>query len=149
MATAAKQSNILVVDDDKDVLLTAELVLKDRNKNIQCLLNPSDLPELLEKNQVHVVLLDMNFTRGLTTGEEGFYWLKKIKELSEHTQIIMATAYGEIDLAVEAIKQGAADFLVKPWDNEKLVSTVTQHESLATSISKVWAASFKPSTVVR
>ena len=115
---------ILLVDDDRDVLLTAELVLKDGHKDIHTLTNPSDMPALLEQHHVHVVLLDMNFTRGFTAGDEGFYWLNKIKELSPHSQIIMATAYGEIDLAVEAIKQGAADFLVKPWENEKLVSTV-------------------------
>ncbi len=117
-------ATILLVDDDRDVLLTAELVLKDGQKSIHALTNPSDMPALLEQHHVNVVLLDMNFTRGFTAGDEGFYWLHKIRELSPQTQIIMATAYGEIDLAVEAIKQGAADFLVKPWDNEKLVSTV-------------------------
>ncbi len=123
-ANGLSDGTILVVDDDRDVLLTAELVLKDGKKVIHTLSNPSDMPALLEEHDVRVVLLDMNFTRGFTAGDEGFYWLNKIKELSPHTQIIMATAYGEIDLAVEAIKQGAADFLVKPWDNEKLISTV-------------------------
>ena len=129
--------NILIVDDDRDVLLTAELVLKDGRKRIQCIANPSDLPNLLETEQFDVVLLDMNFTRGLTSGQEGFYWLRKIKELSEDTQVIMATAYGEIDLAVEAIKQGASDFLVKPWNNEKLVSTVNTCLQLGQSKQKI------------
>lgn len=130
-------SHILVVDDDKDVLLTAELLLKGRQRNVQCLLNPSDMVEQLKNRFFDVVLLDMNFTQGLTSGEEGFYWLKMIKELSPHTQIIMATAYGEIDLAVEAIKQGASDFLVKPWDNEKLVTTVNTCLELSQSKQKI------------
>ncbi len=130
-------SKILVVDDDRDVLLTAELVLKDGHKQIHTLANPSDLPKLLKQEQFDVALLDMNFTRGLTNGEEGFYWLRKIKELSEDTQVIMATAYGEIDLAVEAIKQGASDFLVKPWNNEKLVSTVNTCLQLSQSRRKI------------
>ncbi|NQV69804.1 MAG: sigma-54-dependent Fis family transcriptional regulator [Pseudohongiella sp.] len=128
---------ILIVDDDSDVLLTAELVLKDGRKRIHTLANPNDLPKLLEEGQFDVVLLDMNFTRGLTTGEEGFYWLRKIKQLSEDTQVIMATAYGEIDLAVEAIKQGASDFLVKPWNNEKLISTVNTCLQLSQSRQKI------------
>ena len=137
LSRKAVQGNILIIDDDRDVLLTAELVLKDGKKIIHGLTNPSDMPALFEKHQFHVVLLDMNFTRGYTTGEEGFYWLKKIKELSPHTQIIMATAYGEIDLAVEAIKQGAADFLVKPWDNEKLISTVNTCLKLSQSRQQI------------
>ncbi len=128
---------ILIVDDDRDVLLTAQLVLKDGHKRIQCLANPSDLPALLKAEKFDVVLLDMNFTRGLTSGEEGFYWLRKIKELSEDTQVIMATAYGEIDLAVEALKQGASDFLVKPWDNEKLASTVNTCIQLGQSKQRI------------
>ena len=130
-------SNILVVDDDRDVLLTAELVLKNRHHQVTCLFNPSDIADLFEQQTFDVVLLDMNFTRGHTSGEEGFYWLQKIKELSPHTQVIMATAYGEIELAVEAIKQGAADFLVKPWDNEKLVSTVNTCLKLSQSRQRI------------
>lgn len=130
-------ARILIVDDDRDVLLTAELVLKDGQKKIRCLSNPSELPSLLEQEQFDVVLLDMNFTRGLTTGEEGLYWLRKIKQLSEDTQVIMATAYGEIDLAVEAIKQGASDFLIKPWDNEKLISTVNTCSQLCHSRQEI------------
>lgn len=133
----AVTGNILIVDDDRDVLLTAELVLKGTQKMIQGLTNPSDMPTMLARHQFHVVLLDMNFTRGFTSGDEGFYWLKKIKEVSPYTQIIMTTAYGDIDLAVEAIKQGAADFLVKPWDNEKLISTVNTCLKLSQSRQKI------------
>lgn len=121
---ARNSDNILVVDDDKDVLLSAELVLKGEGKRVQCLTNPSDMSARLQAEQFHVVLLDMNFTRGFTSGHEGFYWLKQIRDKSPTTQIIMATAYSEIELAVEAIKQGAVDFLLKPWDNKKLIIMV-------------------------
>lgn len=134
---ATKQGRILIIDDDRDVQLSAELVLKDGHKQIRSLSNPSDLPALMQQEQFDVVLLDMNFTRGMTKGDEGFYWLRKIKELSPHTQIIMATAYGEIDLAVAAIKQGASDFLVKPWDNDKLISTVNTCLQLSQSRKQI------------
>lgn len=130
-------SQILVVDDDKDVLLTAELLLKNKSSKVVTLLNPSDITAQFEQQAFDVVLLDMNFTRGITSGEEGFYWLHKIKELSPHTQVVMATAYGEINLAVEAIKQGASDFLVKPWDNEKLISTVNTCLELSQSKQRI------------
>ncbi len=135
--TSNTQSQILIVDDDKDVLLTAELLLKNKQRRVTTLLNPCDITEAFAEQPFDVVLLDMNFTRGITTGEEGFYWLHKIKELSPHTQIIMATAYGEINLAVEAIKQGASDFLVKPWDNEKLISTVNTCLELSHSKQRI------------
>ena len=130
-------SQILIVDDDKDVLLTAELLLKNKERKVATLMNPSDIVERFDEQSFDVVLLDMNFTRGITSGEEGFFWLHKIKELSPHTQIIMATAYGEINLAVEAIKQGASDFLVKPWDNEKLISTVNTCLELSRSKQRI------------
>lgn len=135
--TRKARGHVLVVDDDKDVLLTAELVLKESFETISCLINPSDLPNFISGTNIDVILLDMNFTRGATTGEEGFYWLKQIKKLSPTTQVIMSTAYGEIDLAVEAMKQGAAEFLVKPWNNEKLISTVNTCLQLSLSRQQV------------
>ncbi|MCG8414522.1 MAG: sigma-54 dependent transcriptional regulator [Pseudomonadales bacterium] len=137
MSNSTGQGSVLIVDDDHDVLLTAELLLKNYYRSVRGITNPSDMAPIFDQEDVDVVLLDMNFTRGFTTGEEGFYWLAKIKALSPHTQIIMATAYGEIDLAVEAIKQGAADFLVKPWDNEKLISTVNTCLKLSHSQQKI------------
>ncbi|PCH59218.1 MAG: sigma-54-dependent Fis family transcriptional regulator [SAR86 cluster bacterium] len=136
-SSAEPYQRILIVDDDSDVLLSAKLILKAGHKQIQCLTNPSDIANAFQQDNFDVVLLDMNFTRGLTTGEEGFFWLRKIKQLSEDTQVIMSTAYGEIDLAVEAIKQGAADFLVKPWSNEKLISTVNTCCALSRSRQKI------------
>lgn len=119
-----KLGNVLIVDDDPDVLLSAELVLKGNHQSVICLTNPSELEDLLAKRSFHVVLLDMNFTRGYTTGAEGMYWLSKILTLAPRTQVIMATAFSEIDLAVDAIKKGASEFLVKPWTNDKLTSMV-------------------------
>lgn len=116
--------NILIVDDDVDVLLSAELILKKRQYSVQCLSNPAELEAVLKAKLIQVVILDMNFTRGYTAGAEGIYWLGKVKSLSPDTRVIMATAFSEIELAIEAIKQGASEFLVKPWDNDRLVQMV-------------------------
>lgn len=120
----SRQGKILVVDDDRDVLLTAQMILKKEFAGVSGLSNPSELTGLLLESRPDVVLLDMNFTRGMTSGQEGLYWLKKIKQFDPQIQVVMSTAYGQIDLAVKAIKQGAADFIEKPWVNEKLVSTL-------------------------
>ncbi len=137
MGETVQQGNILLVDDDRDVLLSAELLLKNQFSKVTALSNPIEIKEILKKENIDVVLLDMNFTRGFTSGEEGIYWLKQVKEHSPHTQIIVATAYGDIDLAVEAIKQGASDFLVKPWNNEKLISTVNTSLQLSHSQQRI------------
>lgn len=128
---ANNSDNILVVDDDRDVLLSAELVLKAEGNRVQCLTNPADMSARLRAEQFQVVLLDMNFTRGYTSGHEGFYWLQQIRDTSPTTRTIMATAYSDIELAVKAIKQGAVDFLVKPWDNKKLISMVSKAAELS------------------
>jgi len=128
---ANNSDNILVVDDDRDVLLSAELVLKAEGKRVHCLTNPADMSARLRTEQFQVVLLDMNFTRGYTSGHEGFYWLQQIRDTSPTTRTIMATAYSDIELAVKAIKQGAVDFLVKPWDNKKLISMVSKAAELS------------------
>ncbi len=122
--TIKTQGNILVVDDDKDVLLSAQMILKREFTSVRCLSNPSELTSELAASSPDLVLLDMNFTRGITSGDEGLYWLQKIKETDSAIQVVMSTAYGEIDLAVKAIKQGAADFVQKPWVNEKLIATL-------------------------
>lgn len=119
-----KKGSILVVDDDLDVQLSARMILKREFANVRCLTNPSDLIHELAANSPDIVLLDMNFTRGMTSGDEGMYWLQKIKECDPAIQVVMSTAYGEIDLAVKAVKQGAADFVQKPWLNEKLIATL-------------------------
>ncbi|MDT8398901.1 MAG: sigma-54 dependent transcriptional regulator [Pseudomonadales bacterium] len=128
---------VLVVDDDRDVLTTAELVLKQRFQPVQCIANPHDIPALLQQGRTGVVLLDMNFSRGDISGAEGIYWLKQIRQLSPDTQVVMSTAYAEIDLAVRAVKEGAADFVVKPWENEKLIATLQNCLRLSASHRQV------------
>mgnify|MGYP003770783637 FL=1 len=104
-----------MVDDDEDVLITAEVVLKQKFKSIQCLSVPSFIPELFERTSFDVVLLDMNYQTGDASGEEGLKWLTWIREMYPSTQVMMITAYGEVNLAVEAMKLGAVDFVTKPW----------------------------------
>lgn len=121
---AQKQGKILIVDDDDDILLTARIVLKKQFAKVQTANDPHRIADLLEKDSYDVVLLDMNFTTGFTSGKEGLRWLKKIRKISPTTRVVLMTAYGEIDLAVKAMKDGATDFVVKPWDNERLNSAV-------------------------
>ncbi|MCB0568731.1 MAG: sigma-54-dependent Fis family transcriptional regulator [Phaeodactylibacter sp.] len=119
-----KQGTILVVDDDEDINLTLNLLLRQHYKSIFTEENPYHLPRLLRQYEPDVVLLDMNFSKGRSDGEEGLSWLRKIKELSPDVQVIMITAYGDVPKVVEAIKAGAADFVEKPWRNEKLLATI-------------------------
>lgn len=116
--------NVLIVDDDTDVLLAAEVVLKRHFRTVATTDDPERLPDLLNGANIDVVLLDMNFSAGVTTGQEGIDWLKTVQRISPDTKIILMTAYGGVETAVKAIKEGASDFVVKPWDNDKLVATV-------------------------
>jgi two-component system, NtrC family, response regulator HydG len=116
--------NILVVDDDVDVLLAAEIVLKKQFGQIRTESDPAQLGDLLAQHEFDVVLLDMNFVMGVTSGQAGLDWLKFIKTRAPATHVIVMTAYGSLNLAIAAIKDGATDFVVKPWDNTKLVATV-------------------------
>ena len=119
------QANILVIDDDIDILTAARLLLKSEVKSVVTDSNPENLRRLLMDNSFDVLLLDMNFKSALNTGNEGIYWLQQIKNWSPSTVVVMITAYGHIDLAVRTLKEGAADFIVKPWHNEKLLETIT------------------------
>ncbi|MDR1170924.1 MAG: sigma-54 dependent transcriptional regulator [Bacteroidales bacterium] len=119
-----RQANILVIDDDTDVLTAARLLLKPEAKNIVTNSSPENIRRLVTGNSFDVLLLDMNFNSALNTGNEGLYWLRQVKEWSPATAVIMITAYGHIDLAVRALKEGAADFIVKPWHNDKLLETI-------------------------
>jgi len=115
---------ILVIEDDQDVLFTARAVLRKRFEQVICEDKPDRIPKLLREKDIDVVLLDMNFRTGETSGEEGLQWLKKILEIDPEVKVLMTTAYGDIQLAVESMKRGAVDFLVKPWEREKLLATV-------------------------
>jgi len=119
-----KNASILVIDDDTDVLTAVKLLLKTEVKNVVTEKNPELIHSLLASSRFDIVLLDMNFKSSINTGNEGIYWLKKIKEMDEHISVIMITAYGDIDLAVRSLKEGAADFIVKPWHNEKLLEAI-------------------------
>lgn len=121
---AIEKGKILLVDDDEDVLLAAKFLLKRHFAVIDTANSPRKAVDLLNQNKFDVVLLDMNYTAGVTTGKEGFDLLKTINSDFPHARVVMMTAYGDIDLAIKAIKEGATDFIVKPWDNAKLVSTV-------------------------
>ena len=119
-----KNTSILVVDDDPDVLTAVRLLLKTEAKLVTTEPNPANLLSLLSKQEYDVILLDMNFTSSINTGNEGIYWLKRIQELRPNSAVIMITAYGDIDLAVRSLKEGASDFVVKPWHNERLKTTI-------------------------
>src|SRR5258705_10946918 len=121
-----KNASILIVDDDPDVLIAVRLLLKTEAKDVVTEKNPDNLRWHLSKENFDVILLDMNFSSSINTGNEGLFWLKEIRKLEPETSVIMITAYGDIDLAVRSLKEGAADFVVKPWHNEKLIATVKE-----------------------
>ena len=119
-------SSILVIDDQEDILFASKMLLKKHFENIYTLNNPKNVVELLAKNTIDVVLLDMNYRIGFEDGREGLYLLKEIKTLSPKTVVILMTAFGKVETAVEGLKAGAFDFILKPWENEKLLSVVKQ-----------------------
>ncbi len=121
-----KNASILIVDDDLDVLTAVRLLLKTEAKEVVTEKNPENLRWHLSKDSFDVILLDMNFTGSINTGNEGIFWLNEIRKMKSDTSVIMITAYGDIDLAVRSLKEGAADFVVKPWHNEKLLSTIKE-----------------------
>jgi two-component system response regulator HydG len=118
------KASILVIDDDVDVLTAVRLLLKTEVQQVVTEKNPENIPSLITSRPFDLVLLDMNFNASINTGNEGLYWLRRIKEMKPGISVIMITAYGDIDLAVRSLKEGASDFIVKPWHNEKLVSTI-------------------------
>jgi DNA-binding NtrC family response regulator len=121
-----KNSSILIIDDDPDVLTAVRLLMKTEVKEVVTEKNPENLRWHLSKDNFDVILLDMNFTSSINTGNEGLFWLKEIQKLRSDASVIMITAYGDIDLAVRSLKEGAADFVVKPWHNEKLIATIKE-----------------------
>lgn len=121
-----KNASILVIDDDVDVLTAVRLLLRPEVKEIITEKNPENLRSILSKQDFDVILLDMNFNSSINTGNEGIFWLKKIKEFRSEAAVVMITAYGDIDLAIRSLKEGAFDFVVKPWHNEKLLATIKE-----------------------
>jgi len=131
-----KEATILLVDDDDDILFSARISLKKFFTDIKTVNNPKKISNFLTEISVDVVLLDMNYRIGFEDGKEGLYWLKHIKEISPTTTVILMTAFGNVNLAVEAIKQGATDFILKPWNTEKLYGVVNAGVELARSKRK-------------
>ena len=120
------QANIVVIDDQEDILFAVKMLLKKHFETIHTLNNPKNVVKLLSENTIDVVLLDMNYRIGFEDGREGLYLLKEIKTLSPKTAIILMTAFGKLETAVEGLKKGAFDYVLKPWENDKLVFTIKQ-----------------------
>ena len=128
-----KRGRILIVDDNKSALSALSLLLQPEFEEVMCLSNPNLIKGELDKHDFDIALLDMNFSAGLNTGNEGLYWLKEIKKHDATIEVVMITAYGDVELAVKALKLGSVDFVLKPWDNEKLVATL--HSALKLRLS--------------
>jgi Response regulator containing CheY-like receiver, AAA-type ATPase, and DNA-binding domains len=119
-----QKGNILLVDDNKSILSTLEILLIPEFQSVTSLSNPNLIPSELNKREYNIVILDMNFSAGRNTGNEGIYWLGRIKESIPEISVVMITAYGDVETAVKALKAGASDFILKPWDNDKLLATI-------------------------
>jgi DNA-binding NtrC family response regulator len=126
-----RSGSVLVVDDDNDVLYTARLVLRGLFGKIDTIDRPGLIPDYLKACKYDMILLDMNYTRGSTSGKEGLEWLEKILRIDPAACVLTTTAYGEINLAVQAMKKGAVDFITKPWNREQLVASVSNVISLS------------------
>jgi two-component system, NtrC family, response regulator HydG len=128
---------ILIVDDNEDLLFAAKMLLKKHAKEVTIEKDPRRIPFLVNNNSYDVILLDMNFTEDTTSGKEGFHWLKQIKEIDPKAVVILITAFGDVEMAVQALKEGATDFILKPWQNEKLLATLTSASRLKESYNEV------------
>ena len=122
---AKNTGSILIVDDNEDLLLAARLFLKQHFSLVHTEQDPEKIPVLLQNENYDVILLDMNFTLDATSGVEGFFWLEKILQIDPSAVVILITAYGDVEVAVRAVKAGATDFVLKPWQNEKLLATLS------------------------
>jgi len=120
-----KTGKILIVDDDEDILQAARLLLKKHVAQVDTEKNPKAILSLMKNEAYDVILLDMNFAKGATSGKEGFIWLSKILEIDPSVVIVLITAFGDVEMAVRAVKEGATDFVLKPWQNEKLIATIS------------------------
>jgi DNA-binding NtrC family response regulator len=118
------KGTLLIVDDNKSVISALEMMLQYEVEKIISISSPKRIHEVLEQNEIDIVLLDMNFQAGINTGNEGLYWMKEILIYDTNISVVMITAYGDVELAVKALREGAIDFILKPWDNEKLLATI-------------------------
>lgn len=132
-----KQGKILIIDDNKAVLTALEFLLQPIFKDVVTASSPNNIPTIIEKNNFDVVLLDMNYSSGINSGNEGLYWLKRILEIEPDMSVVMITAYGDVELAVKSLKEGAVDFVLKPWENSKIIATINTALKLRKSIREV------------
>ncbi|WP_162054827.1 sigma-54-dependent transcriptional regulator [Pontibacter pamirensis] len=128
---------ILVIDDNEDVLFSAKMLLRKHAKEVVMEKNPKKIPFLVSNEDFDLILLDMNFSQDITSGQEGYYWLKEILKYDPSAVVIMITAYGDVEMAVRALKEGATDFVLKPWQNEKLLATLSAAARLRNSYREV------------
>jgi two-component system, NtrC family, response regulator HydG len=128
---------ILVIDDNEDILFSAKMLLRKYAKEVVMEKNPKKIPFLVSNEEFDIILLDMNFSQDITSGQEGFYWLKEILKYDPSAVVVMITAYGDVEMAVRALKEGATDFVLKPWQNEKLLATLTAASKLRSSYKEV------------
>jgi DNA-binding NtrC family response regulator len=119
-----KHGKVLIVDDNEDLLKAAKMFLKRHFSQVDIEKNPEAIPALMNNDDYDVILLDMNFTKDVSSGSEGYYWLEKILSLDPSAVVVLITAYGDVQMAVKAIKAGATDFVLKPWENDKLLATL-------------------------
>jgi len=134
---SSEGGKILMIDDDEDVLLAAKMLLKKQGHHVIIEKNPKKIPFLLNNDTYDVILLDMNFSKDITSGKEGFYWLEQILLHDPTAVVILITAFGDVEMAVRALKQGATDFILKPWQNEKLIATIATAIRLKQSYNQV------------
>lgn len=128
---------ILIIDDDEDVLLAAKMLLKKHAREVIIEKNPKKIPFLLNNDTYDLILLDMNFSKDITSGKEGFYWLEQILDKDPQAVVVLITAFGDVEMAVKALKAGATDFVLKPWQNEKLIATLNSAAKLKQSYKEV------------
>lgn len=134
---AESKGNILIADDNKSILTSLEILLTPEFSYVRSVSNPNLILSELRKKDINLVILDMNFSAGVNNGNEGFYWLRKIKEFNSDVSVVMITAYGDVETAVRALKEGASDFVLKPWDNDKLLATLKLAIQLNTSKKEI------------
>jgi len=146
---ARKEGKILVIDDDKDIQVTAKMILKKHYETVKTIDTPDELSSIKTAPNYDIILLDMNFSPGKTSGEEGLYWLKEIQQYHPEAIVIMITAYGDIDLAVKAMRLGATNFIVKPWENKKFLATISSAYQLSRSKKKLVQAEHTKETLAR
>ncbi|ALO17298.1 sigma-54-dependent transcriptional regulator [Salinivirga cyanobacteriivorans] len=133
----SKHGNILIVDDNEDILFSLKLLLKHHVNHVEIEPNPDNIPDLMQERDYDVILLDMNFSQDASSGQEGYYWLEKILKIDPQAVVVFITAYGNTDKAVQAIKAGATDFILKPFQNEKIIATVNSSLRLRFSQEEV------------